>query len=366
MLQRFKTKRSFRNRVYTFALVIAAYIIMQALSMAGLLNSTMQGLLLPVCTYILMALSLNLTVGILGELSLGHAGFMSVGAFSAIVTATALRDVIPIDGLRFAVSVVVAAVLAAVTGVVIGIPVLRLNGDYLAIVTLAFGEIIKSIITNLYVGVDARGVHFAFLDQTLLKLGEGGRLVINGPMGITSIQKISTFTYGFILIILTLLIIFNLVHSRAGRAVMALRDNRIAAESIGINVTKYKMMAFVISAGIAGAAGALYGQCQNTIVASKFNFDTSIQVLMFVVLGGMGSMMGSVIAATVLTLLPELLRNFGLGDYRMLIYAVVLILMMLFNSAPAALEWREKVTAKAKKALAARKKAPADNGKGAA
>ena len=158
-------------------------------------------------------------------------------------------------------------------------------------------------------------------------------MILNGPNGISGITKISTFTAGFVLIMLCLVVIFNLVNSRSGRAIMALRDNRIAAESVGINVTKYKLMAFVISAAMAGAAGALYALGQNTITANKFDFNTSILILVYVVLGGLGNMLGSVIAATVLYMLPEtVLRQFS--DYRMLMYAVVLIIIMLVTNNP--------------------------------
>ena len=259
-----------RTNFLTYAAVILTFAILQPLSAAGKISPTLQGQLVPVCAYVVMALSLNLTVGVLGELSLGHAGFMSVGAFSGAVCASALQNVIPASGLRLAVSMVVGAVLAGIVGTIISVPVLRLNGDYLAIVTLAFGQIIKSIVENLYVGVDAKGLHFSFLQPTM-RLGEGGRMILNGPMGIPNISKISTFLAGFILIMVTLAVIFNLVNSRSGRAIMALRDNRIAAESVGINVIKYKIMAFVISAALAGAAGALFSLGQNTIVASKFD-----------------------------------------------------------------------------------------------
>ena len=229
---------------------------------------------------------------------------------------------------------VVGAVLAGIVGTIISVPVLRLNGDYLAIVTLAFGQIIKSIVENLYVGVDAKGLHFSFLQPTM-RLGEGGRMILNGPMGIPNISKISTFLAGFILIMVTLAVIFNLVNSRSGRAIMALRDNRIAAESVGINVIKYKMMAFVISAALAGAAGALFSLGQNTIVASKFDFNMSILILVYVVLGGQGKMWGSILAASFLTILPETAAMRDLKDYRMLAYAIVLILVMLATNSPA-------------------------------
>ena len=272
-----------------------------------------------------------MTVGVLGELSLGHAGFMSMGAFSGVTAAIALKDLIPSNGVRLLIGLLVGALFAAVAGFLIGIPVLRLKGDYLAIVTLAFCEIIKSIFNNLYVGIDDKGLHMSMLsDKTQLR--EGGKLIIGGPMGVGGIQKISTFTAGFLLVMVTLVIVFNLVNSRSGRAIMAIRDNRIAAESVGINVTKYKMIAFVTSAALAGAAGALFAMNYSTIAANKFDFNTSILILVFVVLGGLGNMLGSIVAATALTILPEALRQFA--DYRMLVYAIVLILVMLFTNNP--------------------------------
>ncbi len=315
----------------TYGGVILAFVIVQLLSDRGVLSANLTGMLVPICAYVVMALSLNLTVGVLGELSLGHAGFMSVGAFSGVVAATALQDAIPSGGVRLFLAMVIGGALAGVVGVLIGIPVLRLNGDYLAIVTLAFGEIIKSLMINLFVGQDSSGLHFDFIENKMA-LAKGGRILLNGPMGIPTIQKLSTFTAGFVLILVALFIIFNLVNSRSGRAIMALRDNRIAAESVGIDVTRYKMMAFVTSAALAGAAGALFALGQNTLIASKFDFNTSILVLVFVVLGGLGNMWGSIIAATALTILPEALRE--IRDYRMLVYAIVLILVMIATNNP--------------------------------
>jgi branched-chain amino acid transport system permease protein len=219
----------------------------------------------------------------------------------------------------------------------VGVPVLRLRGDYLAIVTLAFGEIIKDLINCLLVGYDSTGLHMAInLNGTKtiddLHLDETGFAIIKGAQGAVGTEKLSTFTAGFILVMITLIIVLNLVRSRAGRAIMAIRDNRIAAESCGLNITKYKLMAFVLSAALAGAAGALYGLNYSSIVASKFDFNTSILVLVYVVLGGLGNIWGSVIAATVLYVLPEALRSFS--DYRMLVYAIVLILVMLATNNP--------------------------------
>ncbi len=326
-----KLNKTTRMNFLTYFLVIVAFVVLQAMIATGSITSSLKGMLVPICAYVVMAVSLNLTVGILGELSLGHAGFMSVGAFTGVTAAIALKDLIAFAPLRLAIGMVVGAAFAAFAGFLIGIPVLRLKGDYLAIVTLAFGEIIKSVFNNLYVGFDSNGFQFSLLsDKT--HLAEGGKLIIGGPMGIGGIQKISTFTAGFVLVMITLLVVFNLVNSRAGRAIMAIRDNRIAAESVGINVTKYKMMAFVTSAALAGAAGTLFAMNYSTIVANKFDFNTSILILVFVVLGGLGNMMGSIIAAAALTVLPELLRAFS--DYRMLVYAIVLILVMLTTNNP--------------------------------
>ena len=179
-----------------------------------------------------------------------------------------------------------------------------------------------------------------------LGLEDGGTVIVNGPQGITGTPKDSTFVIGVVLILITLFVVLNLMHSRSGRAIMAIRDNRIAAESVGINITKYKLMAFSISASLAGVAGVIYAHNLATLTAQpkNFGYNMSIMILVFVVLGGIGNMRGSIIAAIILTLLPELLR--GLSDYRMLIYAVVLIVMMLFNWSPKAIEWREKYSSR--------------------
>ena len=325
-------KKTTKQDFITYAAVVLAFIVLTVMGDAGMLSRSLKGQLVPICCYIVMAVSLNLTVGILGELSLGHAGFMSVGAFSGIIAAMSLQAAIPSPVVRLVVALVVGAVFAGVAGALIGIPVLRLRGDYLAIVTLAFGEIIKELINCLIVGVDSKGLHIIFNvtgAKTVndLHMLEGGRAIIKGAQGATGTETIASFTAGFVLIMISLIIILNLVRSRSGRAIMALRDNRIAAESVGINVTKYKMMAFVTSAALAGSAGALYGLNYSNLLATKFNFNTSILVLVFVVLGGLGNIRGSIIAAAVLTVLPELLRSFA--DYRMLVYAIVLILVML-------------------------------------
>ncbi len=335
-------KKTTKSNLITYGIVIGAYIVMTLLSSFGLLSSLMQGLLVPLCTYAIMAVSLNLTVGILGELSLGHAGFMCIGAFASAFFTKCTVDIITWTPIRFVIALIIGALAAALFGFLVGIPVLRLKGDYLAIVTLAFGEIIKNVINALYIGKDSKGFHFSMESFMDLNMDVDGKMIINGPQGITGTSKDSTFTIGIILLLLTLFIVLNLVQSRSGRAIMSIRDNAIAAESVGINLTKYKLMAFTISASLAGVAGVLYAHNLNTLVASpkNFGYNMSIMILVYVVLGGIGNMRGSIFAAVLLTLLPELLR--GLADYRMLIYAIVLVVVMIFNWNPKCREFRKR------------------------
>ena len=335
-----KMSKQTRSNIITYGIVILAYIIVQTMINSGSISSLMEGLMVPLCIYAILAVSLNLVVGILGELSLGHAGFMCVGAFASAFFSKCMRGEMESDGLRFFLALLIGVAAAAVFGLLIGIPVLRLKGDYLAIVTLAFGEIIKNLVNVLYIGKDSSGFHIS--TQDVMTLDADGTMIISGPQGITGTPRDATFLIGIILVLITLFIVTNLTNSRSGRAIMSIRDNRIAAESIGINVTKYKLMAFTVSAALAGSAGVLYAHNLSTLTATtnNFGYNQSIMILVFVVLGGIGNIRGSVIAAVILTLLPELLR--GLSDYRMLIYAIVLIVMMLFNWAPKAIEWREK------------------------
>ncbi|MCQ2501426.1 MAG: branched-chain amino acid ABC transporter permease, partial [Lachnospiraceae bacterium] len=315
-------KKASRDSFINYGIVIVFFAIFQVLSVTGVLTNSMAGQLVPICAYIIMAISLNLVVGISGELSLGHAGFMSVGAFTGVVASMVLAGKISSAPILLIVSMIIAAVIAALAGFLIGIPVLRLRGDYLAIVTLAFGEIIKNILNCLYLGYDKIGFHFSLSDANSLGMQEDGLVILNGPMGALGVTKLSSFLAGIILLLIALFVIQNLVNSQQGRAIMAIRDNRIAAEACGINITRYKLMAFVTSAAIAGSAGCLYALNFSTVVPKKFDFNTSILILVFVVLGGIGNMRGAMIAAAILTILPELLRQFA--DFRMLIYAIVL------------------------------------------
>ncbi len=323
-----KTKRArFITSLVTYAVLIILFIVLTVMINNKSISRTLKGQLIPICSWIVMAVSLNLVVGISGELSLGHAGFMSLGAFSGIVTSGWLLNGFAMEDptLRLLLAIVAGGLVAGIFGALIGIPVLRLRGDYLAIVTLAFGEIIRNVMNCVYASVDGTSLHFGFLNGAL-----PGTLLLNGPMGAVKVKTISTFTAGFLLVMFALIVVLNLVHSRSGRAIMAARDNRIAAEAMGINITKYKMMAFVTAAVLAGMAGALYGLSMATLVPTKFSFNESINVLVFVVLGGIGNIPGSIVSAAALTILPEKLRF--LQNYRMLAYAVLLILVMLLSN----------------------------------
>lgn len=318
-----------RSRTISFLVVIAAYVILTLLSATGHLSRLFTSLLVPVTSYIVAAIGLNLNVGISGELNLGQAGFMSIGAFTAVVVSGVLQAAGVSDVLRLIICLAAGAVVAALMGWLISIPVLKLQGDYLAIVTLAFGQIIMSLLNNSYVGLDSKGLHFAFVTNTI-EMEQGGRLLISGPMGATGVSITSTFTAGFILVVIALAVVYNLMYSRNGRAIMASRDNRIAAESVGIKVSQAKTLAFVTASCLAGAAGALYALNYSSFAATKFDFNNSILLLVYVVLGGLGNMTGTVIATTLLVVLPELLRF--LQNYRMLIYAIVLIVIMLVSN----------------------------------
>lgn len=276
-------------------------------------------MLIPISVYIVLAVSLNLVVGLLGELSLGHGGFLSVGLFSGCLVAIALSATSLPLFVRLPLSMIVGGLVAMVFGFIVGLPALRLKGDYLAIVTLACGEIIKNIITN--------------LDIT------GGALGLN--TGAIYSNAKTLLPYAAVLVLLTVLVMMNLKHSKHGRAIMAIRDNRIAAESIGINVTYFKLAVSMLSAFFAGAAGTLYGHFFANVKAASFDYNMSIEILVIVVLGGMGSVPGSIIAAIVLQLLPELMREFA--DYRMLLYAIVLILVMLATNDPRMREFFERL-----------------------
>ncbi len=303
-----KKKGLSRDNV-TLLIVALAYVVISSLLYSGNLSRQITNMIIPVSCYIVMAVSLNMVVGLLGELSLGHAGFMSVGLFSGCILSVALADYLPVT-VSLPVSMVIGGLFAALVGFLVGLPALRLRGDYLAIVTLACGEIIKDAINNMKI--------------------TGGALGLN-TFSVYSKPK-ELLPFAIVLVFMTVIVTMNFKHSKHGRAITAIRDNRIAAEATGINVTYYKLLVFIISAFFAGMAGVLYGHSFPLTKATTFDYNMSIEILVIVVLGGMGSIRGSVIAAVILKALPEVLREFS--DIRMLLYSILLIVIMLLNSSP--------------------------------
>ena len=297
--------------ILTCIILAVVYSTLALLVSTGTVNKYYSGILVMVFVNIILTVSLNLASGFLGQLVLGHAGFMSVGAYaSALFT---LNSGLPIS-IAFPLSIIIAGIAASLFGVLIGIPALRLRGDYLAIITLGFGEIIKVLIN--------------FFDFTGGARGLRGipRIVDKSSNVNLELVKIS---YAFFLAVLTVYVISSFIRSRHGRAVISIREDEIAAESSGIKTTHYKLLAFVMAAFFAGIAGAIYAHHLGVLNPSKFSFNYSVEILVMVVLGGMGSITGSIVSATALTLLPEMLRGFS--DYRMLVYSVILIIVMLFK-----------------------------------
>ena len=282
----------------------------------GNISRYWSGILVTVGINIILAVSLNMATGYLGQLPLGHAGFMAVGAYTGgiFMKATPLADLLKAGDTMgclpyILVALLISGLMAGLFGLIIGIPALRLKGDYLAIITLGFGEIIRVVLTN--------------IDSVL------GFKFTYGASGLKRIPKIADFTLVFVCVALTCLIIHMLMKSRHGRAILSIRENEIAAEACGVHTTYYKVMAFVMSAFFAGVAGCLYAGYLGSLYPSTFKFMKSIEILVLVVLGGMGSMLGSILSATVLTVLPELLR--GVAEYRMVAYSLLLVLMMIFR-----------------------------------
>ena len=284
----------------SFALIIFSFAIVQILISTGIIDSYWQSTLFLLCINIILSISLNITVGNLGQITLGHAGFMSIGAYSAgIFLKTGI-----IGGIGgFFIALLIGGLFAFLFSLAIGIPVLRLNGDYLAIVTLAFGEIIRVIVENLS--------------------------ITGGAQGMAGIPTIDSFALVFFVTVLCVVFMYSIMTSRFGRSVLAIKDNELAAESCGINTTKSKIFAFTLSALFAGVAGAIYAQTTGVIAADVFNYNKSFDILVMVVLGGMGSFTGSVISTITLTVVPEILRAFA--DYRMIIYSVILVIVMIFR-----------------------------------
>ena len=283
--------------------VLAAILVLGNMLFAGgALNRATKSVILQCGVYSIMAVSLTICTGYLGQLPLGHAGFMAVGAYAGALFWKA------VPGLPTPVAIVcgilVAGLAASLFGVIIGVPALRLKGDYLAIITLGFGEIIRIAIINL---PDITG----------------------GTPGLLNVPKYTNFTVTFLCLVVCCFVVHNLMHSRHGRAILAIRDNEIAADCCGINLTAYKVFAFALSAFFAGVAGAVYAGLQGSLFPKSFDFMASINVLVMVVLGGMGSMTGSIIAATVLTALPLIMQSFN--SFRMVVYSLLLIMVMIFK-----------------------------------
>ena len=319
------TFKSIKWKKYINYIAIAIVtIVLGALSMGGALPQSTLYLLEKIAISIILAVSLSLVVGFLGELSLGHAGFMCVGAYlggkiSAVIASTALGNGI----VTLIISLIVGGICAGACGFIVGLPALRLKGDYLAIVTLAFGEIVKVIFQN------------------------SSEKSFGGPIGLPTprFDKQYLFIVAFLVVLLTLAVIQNLIKSKHGRAITAIRDNEIAARATGINVTKYKLMGFIIAAVFAGFAGVLFSYSQNNVSSATFDYNYSIEILVMVVLGGMGSINGSIISATLITFLNVQLQNVLKGDLAVLkdlIYALILIVLVIYNNAPALKGFREK------------------------
>ncbi len=319
---------SFSKKYLSYIVIAAVTVVMAIVGATGTLPFSTIELLEKIAIAIVLAVSLNMVVGFLGELSLGHAGFMCIGAYvggkTAIILSSSLGGT---NILTVILALVMGALFASACGFIVGLPALRLRGDYLAIVTLAFGEIVKNIFEN-----------SDFF---------GGQTGLKSPQFIGK-NRFILFTIGFLLVLLTLFVIQNVIKSKHGRAITAIRDNEIAAKSMGINITKYKLMGFVVSATFAGLAGALYSFTQSNIQAQTFDYNYSIEILVIVVLGGM-TVNGSIISATLITFLNIFLqKNMG-GSFAVakdLIYALVLIVLVIYRNAPALKGFREKYNGK--------------------
>ena len=287
-----------RNFVWLTAALLG-YGLLWLLTSTNLIDSYYQITLIKIMIDVIYAIGLNLVLGVAGQFSLGHAAFIAVGAYSGAIFATRHAD---LGGLWT--GMLVGAVVAAVLAVLVGIPTLRLRGDYLAIATLGVSEIIRVVITNY-------------------------KTLTNGPQGITAIPKVATWPLVYFFMVVTTIVILNYFYSSAGRATYAIEQDEIAAESMGVNVTKYKVIAFVLGAITAAIGGALYAGNIGVVTPGDFTFNKSIDVLIIVVFGGIGSFTGSFVAAVVLGILNTLLQPYG--QLRMVIYAIALILIMIFR-----------------------------------
>ena len=287
--------------ITTLILVLALYAVFFSLINAGFISRYQTGIMILICINIILAVSLNVTVGCLGQITIGHAGFMSVGAYAAaLFSKSGIVEGLP----GYFIALIVGGIVAGIVGIIIGIPALRLNGDYLAIITLAFGEIIRVLIE--------------YFDFT------------GGAQGLRGIPRTySNFSIIYFIMVASVMMMFSLMTSRHGRAVLSIREDEIASGASGINTTYYKTFAFTLSAIFAGIAGGVYAHHLGILGARQFDYNYSINILVMVVLGGMGSFTGSIISAIALTILPEVLRGFS--DYRMIVYSLLLVLTMIFR-----------------------------------
>ncbi|MGE4321016.1 MAG: branched-chain amino acid ABC transporter permease [Acholeplasmataceae bacterium] len=298
-----KFKKFILSILPSLILIFGIWSIIQILILVGFIGNYYMGILMSVMAFIILATSLNIATGFLGQLILGHAAFMGIGGYAAGIFAIYMRDYVESDLLLYVMSILVAFTFAAVAGFLIGTPALRLKGDYLGILTLGFGEIIRVAATNLS---DLTG----------------------GAGGLKNIPQISTFNSAYFTVVIIILIIVLMMNSRFGRAMLSIREDEIAAESVGINLFKFKILGFVLAAGFGGIGGALFA-FKGFISPNSISFMQSVNIFVIVVLGGIGSVTGSVISAIVLTILPQALLSFE--TWRMLVYSLLLILMMLFR-----------------------------------
>lgn len=315
MKEKFKKMSFWKKTGVIFLLLLLLFITISLLTKFNILNNYYAGIILSICINIILVVSLNVTTGFLGQLTLGHAGFMAVGAYSGAFLSKSLAGSLP-DPLIFLLAILVGGLVACFFGVIVGVPTLRLKGDYLAIITLAFGEVIKNILLNLK--------------------------IVGGASGYFGIPQYTNFMWAYWLMVITVVACVALIRSRQGRAIISIREDEIASEASGIDTKKFKILAFVFAAFFAGVAGCLYAHYMGILEPKTFKFDKSIEILVMVVLGGMGSIKGSIIAAIVLTVLPEMLRS--VSGFRTLVYAIALIAMMLFKYHPKLVVLREKVT----------------------
>lgn len=328
--------KSLKQRLLPLAGAAAIYAVLLLLMLTKVLPRSYQQMIPTICTYIIMAVSLNLVVGYLGDLSLGHAAFYAIGAY---VGGMILRYVTAIPfGLRMIVALVAAAAVAFCFGVLFLYLVRKLRGDYLAIVTLAFGEFVRSIVKI----IPGTGGSAGLTD--IPTIAEGA----------ANVRYAKAFTWTFIIMVICVFLIVNLTRSRHGRAIMAVRDNAIAAASVGVDVDRYRILTFGIAALFAGIAGVLYATNTAAVNPADFDYNISIEVLVMVVLGGMGNIPGSIIATIILVALPKVLLD--AAQYRLLIYAIALIAMMMLNANPRFVAFKARVGKKIRGMLPGKKK----------